>query len=276
MRPILFEWGLLVIPSFGLLLGVGFLVGSFVLWRRLRSEYDEEDLLTLSLFLALSGLLGGRLIAIVADMGRFGVDPVRWLSLVKVPGLSLYGGVIGMILGTWIYVRRANWRFWEVLDAVVEAGIWLMMISSVGVFLSGSAVGRESKLPWGVEVLGMAGKRHPVAVYYLLFGVLLIIVLGILRKFYRRFSWYPSGRVGFVGLSGLFLFLVGSFVLESLTEGGIHLLGLKVEQIISLFVVLWSAVCLYSISGRTIRQDKISIEKSFRAKFVTFKQKLRR
>ncbi len=68
MRPILFEIGDFTLPSYYTLLTLGFLAAVFLAWREApRKGIDPDDLLDMALYALIAGLLGARLLHVVAD-----------------------------------------------------------------------------------------------------------------------------------------------------------------------------------------------------------------
>ena len=68
MLPYLFEFGPIKISSFGFFAAVSFILASFWLWKELKEEYAEEDILTLPIDLFLASLLGARLIYLIENL----------------------------------------------------------------------------------------------------------------------------------------------------------------------------------------------------------------
>lgn len=276
MRPVLFEWGSVVIPSFGFFLGLGFVVGSFVLWRLLKEEIDEEELVTFSLVLGLSGLIGARLLFVLFQFGAFGWKVEEWLSLVSRPGLSIMGAILGIVAGTTAFTTARKWRFWDVWDSVLTAGLWTAGFAGIGAFLSGSMAGLMTSRPWGIiTALDITGKRHPVSLYLVLVIVFLLWWVGKINKVYRKFRFYPSGKVGFVGLSGMALLSLLFFILEYFMERKIYFVGVSLSQAGYLFLFSVSIFLIYALSGRKFSIDIKDISEFFRRKGVFYKQKAR-
>lgn len=109
------KWGMAVMMYF---------VAGFFVWRRMREEYEEEEILKLIVLLGLA-----------AGMGAVAFR--TW-------------GAVGLGLGTmgW-WCRRKKWNFWEWLDAVMPVGL---------------AAGALSGLDWvwavGVGVVGVVGRTY--------------------------------------------------------------------------------------------------------------------
>ncbi len=275
MKPILFAWGQVVIPSFGFFLAIGFLVAGFVLWRQMRSDYDEEEVITFSLFLGLCALLGARIVAIGTDYSRFGSSVIKWTALVSYPGLSFYGAVTGLIVGTWWFSVRRKWLFWETLDAAVVSGLWTVLFGGIGAFLSSALIGIPTKLPWGVSLIGVSGIRHPLGLYLSFLALMVLGVLGWLRSRYRSFSWYPSGKPGFLAILGLEILAIGLLALEFLREGGIYFWGIRLTQVLIGFFLVLSAWVLYERSGRSLEIDKSSVLDLLKRRSVLKNQRIR-
>lgn len=271
----MFEWGPLVIPSFGFFMAVGFLLGSFFLWRRLKDDYPEEDLLTLSLVAGLFGLVGARAVSIAFGFERFGWNVSKWLALAKTPGLSMYGALLGVLVGTWLFSKKLSLRFWEVWDAVWEGMMWVTMFVGVGAFMSSVLPGRETEVALGVEMIGIAGKRHPVSLYIVGSAILILVIMAYVRANYRKYRWYPSGKVGFVGLFGTAVSGLTLLILESLITRGIYFGKFKLEQVFAAAIALLPILMIYLQSGRTVASDRVRVNKSLRGRWVYIKQKVR-
>lgn len=97
-----------------------------------------------------------------------------WAASKVIPVLSFWFALLGALIVGVVLMRRYTFRFFEVVDALAPAWFWLALF----IFRN--------------EISGAA-----------LFSLL---AFKFLEKRYRRFSWYPSGRIGFAGIASLALF----------------------------------------------------------------------
>ncbi len=93
-----------------ILSGIAFFIIGFWVWRTMRADYDEEDILTL--ILILMGTAGGLV------MGW------KWWGL---------GGVLaGVVLALILWCRFKKWNVWEWGDVVARASLVMGAISVAG------------------------------------------------------------------------------------------------------------------------------------------------
>ncbi len=247
MYPILLSLGPLKIYSFGLFLLLAMVVGAFVIWREGRREnLDEEKLIDLLLFEAAFGLLGARIYYLITHFSDFGFSPFRWLLFSHFPGLSFWGALLAGVVGAFIFARRNGWSFWQVGNILVLGVTLGQAIGSIGAFLSGSAYGIVTALPWGVPMIGLLGRRHPVQLYDFL--ATLLIFVALLKFKNQRFLIY------------FLLFGLSQFFLEFLRGDSVYFFGWRVTQVISLFFIIISGALLYKRLGRSPKLDILLVK----------------
>lgn len=115
MWPVLVNlWGI-KITWFGISLAVGYLWASFVLWRAMRVDYEQEEILSLTVWLAVLAWLGSGIWA--------------WWWDIKTVG----GGLVGMMVGLLWWCRgKKKWDFWEWLDNVAWVSLGVGALGSLG------------------------------------------------------------------------------------------------------------------------------------------------
>ena len=148
---------------------VGILILLFLLWKRLKEDYSYEKIFNLGI-LILIGLLIGFLV-----------------SKKFLPSYWFFIEIIGILIGFTVGIIKLKLSFFESFEALVIGLLpWLTLF-----FLSDSI--KNSNLS-----------------SFLAFWVSLIciFVFFLVDSYYRGFSWYKSGRVGFSGL-----FIAGIFFL---------------------------------------------------------------
>ena len=180
----------LPISPFGILIAIGFVLASFIFWRGLKDDFSDEEIFSLTSWSGLFGLLAGRLGYVIFNFQLFLQNPMALFFWTKYFGFSLLGAVLGMVGALLVWAKKGERDIWQVLDVLVASGLAMFIFGSLGAYFSN----REF--------------------FYLGFGLAGFLVL-ILQKFYlskyRSFPFYPSGKVGFLGLSSIILLF--SFIL---------------------------------------------------------------
>jgi phosphatidylglycerol:prolipoprotein diacylglycerol transferase len=149
MIPILFELGSIKVYSYGLMLGIGFLLGSFALAGEFRRRgIDPAMANTITVLAVVFGIGGAKILFLLEEWNDFIRDPVGMAF--SPGGLTWYGGFIlamGVVFG---YIRHKKVSFLKVWDCL---GIALMLgygVGRLGCHFSGDGdYGTPTTLPWG-------------------------------------------------------------------------------------------------------------------------------
>lgn len=234
MLPILFKIGPLEIPSYGVMLATGVLLGWFYFNRQFRDDTDKDILASLITYSVLMGFLGARLDYILQN-----IDEIRtWKDLAGMifsrSGLVVYGGVISGTLFAWYYSRKHHLPTLRVLDAGAPAVCIGYFFGRMGCQLAGDGdYGIPSNLPWAMAypngTVPTIERVHPTPLYEMLLFTLIFIVLLRLKK--RNFA---PGQ-----LFGIFMILAGieRFAIEFIRINPKLLFGLTQAQLISIVMV---------------------------------------
>jgi phosphatidylglycerol:prolipoprotein diacylglycerol transferase len=197
VHPTVVKFGSFAIHSYGLLLAVAFLAAIQVFLARGRTRGLPEDRLsTLSLWLLILAIVGGRVLFALTHWDEYKSDPVAVLRLWE-GGLMLYGGYVLAILGGILYVRRAGMSVWRVGDAAAPAMALGIGIGRLGCFFNGCCYGLPTKLPWGLsfppEAYSSAvfpgAHLHPSQLYMSAAGFGLFALLLVLDRKRRFDGW---------------------------------------------------------------------------------------
>lgn len=105
---------------------------------------------------------------------------------VGISGMSYHGGLIGVAVALFWFVRREKISFWKTVDFVALLGPVATFFGRMGNFFNVELYGRITEQPWGM-VFPMAVPagvlRHPSTLYEaFLEGVVLFVLLLLLRK----------------------------------------------------------------------------------------------
>jgi len=155
MHPILFKIPGLGFPirSFGVMLAIGFLVGSWILGR-LAARYGDDPegdparYSRITVWVLAGVVVGARLMYVVVEICRgsgvgkeFLSDPLK-LFAVWEGGLVMYGGMFGAIVGGMWCAKREKVRPIHALDLGMVAGFVGQAIGRVGCLLVGDDYGK--------------------------------------------------------------------------------------------------------------------------------------
>ena len=193
MHPELVKWGFLHIRSYGLMLAIAFLVGTWLaLVEARRRGLDEDRVVTVILATLVASILGARALYVLEHVSEFRREWGSVLALWQ-GGLTLYGGlVLGTVVGL-ASARRFGLPAWTVADALTPSLALGTMFGRVGCFLNGCCYGRPTNLPWGVTFppdsfagLEFGNARvHPSQLYFALAGFVLFVFTWSTRKRFR-------------------------------------------------------------------------------------------
>lgn len=151
MHPILFEipkfdfgsWTIGPIPirMYGLMIGIGFLLGIYLASRRAKKEGLNPDLiLDMGVYLLLAAIIGSRLLHVLTNLQDFTKTPLDAFAIWK-GGLVFYGGVIAAVpVGIW-YVRKHKLPVWQTADIIAPYAALGHAFGRLGCFFAGCCYG---------------------------------------------------------------------------------------------------------------------------------------
>jgi phosphatidylglycerol:prolipoprotein diacylglycerol transferase len=276
MYPELFHIGSFPVNTYGVLLALAFIAALFVASRLgARDGLPRERVFDLGLWMLLGGLVGSKLLLMVAEP-EYGSN---WRNLLSIDFLRSggvwYGGFLGGLLTGVLLIRRYRLSFWKVTDAFAPAVALGQSIGREGCFAAGCCWGKPTDAPWGVE-FGEAAHRitgvpvgvhlHPTQLYESLAAFLIFLFLYWLHR-RKRFSGQIIAT--YAVLYGLTRFTIEFFRDDPRGDiaGVTTLTGLSTSQLISLLVVIggliflvlrWRRAKLEGAGGETHVSDKAS------------------
>ena len=196
MHPELLSLGPIHIRSYGALLAIAFLVGTWLALKEARRlKLDEDRLVTVILVSLVAGFLGARMLYVIEHIDEFRREWAGALAIWQ-GGLTLYGGVVAGTLAGLVTARRLGQPLWVVADALTPSFALGTMFGRIGCFLNGCCYGRPTGQSWGVifppdSYAGLefgSVPLHPSQLYNAFAGLVLFLVFWGLRT--RR--WAPG------------------------------------------------------------------------------------
>jgi phosphatidylglycerol:prolipoprotein diacylglycerol transferase len=140
-------------------------------------------------------ILGGRFgYALFYNFGYYFQHPLEiilpfdfsnGMKFVGLSGMSYHGGLIGIVIATFLFCRKRQINIWHFIDLFCPAIPLGYTFGRIGNFINGELYGRVTTVPWGMYFpLDITHSlRHPSQLYEALFeGVILFILLWLIRK----------------------------------------------------------------------------------------------
>ena len=171
-------------------------------------------------WIILGVILGGRLGFVLFYQPAYYLQNPMEILRVWEGGMSFHGGMIGVIVGTWIYTARQGVPRLAAADLIAHSVPPGLLLGRLANFVNAELWGRPSDLPWAVIFPGNAAQecgqltglcaRHPSQLYeaamegLILGGLLLWLV-------YRRGAFRRPGLVLGTFLAG---YGVARFIVE--------------------------------------------------------------
>jgi len=238
MHPILFQLGPFTIYSYGFSLALGFIVATYLAKLEAgRKGIPPEKIINLSLCLALSGVLGARLLYILQNLRFYISNPGEILMLHR-GGLSFYGGFVLATICASIYLKREHLSIPKVFDLIAPYLALAQGIGRIGCFLNGCCYGRAA--------------RHPTQIYSALSLLAIFLIL-------RTVQTKGAGKAYFTGQAFLLYCLLYSlmrFFMEYLRGDNLRIFAnLTVHQLIS--------IGIFVISGGVLWKKRRSLSSRF-------------
>lgn len=276
MHPILITIGSFRLPTYGVLLSVGF-VGA--IWTALRlgrrEKFDTGRLLDFITWLILTGIVGAKVLMVVTEWPRYRDHPGELFSWTTLQAAGVfYGGFIAAaFFGVW-YSHAHRLPMLKVFDVFAPAVVLGQSVGRVGCFAAGCDYGKPTKTWLGViftnpvshDLTGvpLGVRLYPTQVLESLATLAIFLVL-IWR--YRHKT--QDGQIFILYLT---LYGVARFFLEFLRgdadRGFVFDHLFSTSQFIALLALGTAAALAFALRSRPaeIRKTLVAIQSSDRAR----------
>ena len=257
-------WHLGPIPlrAYALFIIIGIIAALLIGDRRWAARGGERGVIyDIALWAVPFGLIGGRLYHLATDwrtyFGEGGAGPIAALRIWD-GGLGIWGAVALGGVGAWIACRRRGIPLPAFGDAIAPGLVLAQAIGRLGNYFNQELFGRETTLPWGLEIFyrrdpagfvdvhsldgvstgQLAMVVQPTFLYELLWNLLIFVVLIVVD---RRFT-LGHGRLFATYVAG---YCIGRFWVELLRDDtATHIAGIRINSFTSTFVLIGAVVYL--------------------------------
>jgi phosphatidylglycerol:prolipoprotein diacylglycerol transferase len=218
---------------------------------------SEDQIGDLVVWATLGVIIGGRLgwvliygvilCSVTPDYGGFCTGlpmdflhhPIRIIAAWE-GGMSFHGGLLGVVIATWLFCRRHKLRILSVADLVAAFAPIGLFFGRIANFINDELWGRPTDVPWAmIFPRGGMIARHPSQLYEAaLEGILLLVILQVALRRFRAHE-----RPGLV--AGIFFLGYGTFrfIAEWFREPDSQFIG-PISMGMALSIPVWIAAGL--------------------------------
>lgn len=260
------DLGILKIPTYILMFFIGYIIMIFAA-RKIgeRYSYPKEDIFYVSLYAGIGILVGAKIMFFISKLPQIITNFDTYIELWKVSpidafnysfgGLVFYGGLIGAVVGAYLYCRQFKMPFWPLLDIFAPLIPFVHGFGRIGCFFAGCCYGKE------YHGFGSVQFRHndlipelddvprvPVQLIEAGLNFILCIILFVVMK---KVKTKTGQMMGIYVLSYLVIRICTECLRGDSVRGGIGVLS--TSQIVSLILI---PIGIVLVRGKYIERKK--------------------
>jgi phosphatidylglycerol:prolipoprotein diacylglycerol transferase len=159
--PQLFHYGRFFLPTYGLLVATGVLIGMWVSVRNAeRIGLDGEKAWNLGILVVLCGIIGSKILYILNDWGEYSAHPREIFSVSTLQAGGVFsGGLLAAFLAAAWYLRKHHMPALRTCDAFAPGLALGHAIGRVGCFAAGCCYGKPTTHFWGVTFTNLVANE---------------------------------------------------------------------------------------------------------------------
>ena len=253
MYPKLISFGSFFIPTYGVLVALGFLLALTVTVRLARrSGLPSEKVMNLAVYCAMAGIVGAKLFMFLFDLPTYLHNPGEIFTLETLQAAGVFHGglIVALLFAIW-YIRKESLPLLATMDCFAPGIALGQAIGRLGCFAAGCCWGKECSLPWGVRFrsdfaapVPLDKTLHPAQLYESAADLLIFVFL------YRRFQSSSARKGELIGLY-LVLYSIARFIIEFFREHEQSLVG-------PFSLTQWIALGLLVVGGIFLTRSRAS------------------
>lgn len=213
------------------------------------SKKQTDDLLTAVIF---GVILGGRLgYVLLYNLPFFLAHPME-IFAVWHGGMSFHGGLLGVIIATFLSARKMKISAWRILDLMAVVAPIGLFFGRIANFINMEVMGRPTARPWGVLFNGTGDiiPRHPSPLYEATTeGLLLFAIMFCLYR-WTSLRRHPGALAGILGVGyAVFRIFCEQFRAPDAQIGFLTSWGLTMGQLLS-GIMFFAGLAIFAIAMR--------------------------
>lgn len=217
---------------------------------------NSIDIDNLILFAGIPALIFARAWHVITDWYLYESNPVEALYIWQ-GGLSIFGAVIGAVIGIYIFTRINKINFYKLLNLLAIFLPLAQVIGRYGNLINRELFGGETALPWGLYIpeshpnypFGATSEYfHPAYLYEQIGNLVLFGVMFFIYKKYK-FKYNVFLPIWLIGY-GLIRFVVEFYRLGYVLD-----IGLTFSQVTTIFMMIAGIILLGLEYRKHVKQN---------------------
>ena len=251
----LFSIGPFTVHTYGLMIALGIIAAYALAERRAKKKgLDSEKTIDLVIWCVIFGFAGSKVLYWITILPQIIKNPRIMIDSFG-EGWVIYGGILGGILGAYLFCRKNKLDTWKYFDLAMPSVALAQAIGRLGCFFAGCCYGIETKSKFGItfshsDFAPNGVNLVPTELLSSAFDFLLFLaLLGVDRK---------KKADGQVTAAYLIIYSIGRFIIEfyrgDLIRGTVG--SLSTSQFISIFILI-AGVIMFVVRGK--KKDATSL-----------------
>ena len=253
MNRVAIDLGVFKLYWYSITMFLGVLAGIIVAYIEIkRKKINVSKFSNMAFYAILFGFIGARIYYCLFNLDYYLTNPLEIL-MVWHGGLARHGGIIGAVIAIFLYCKKNNLMFIEMLDICAPAILIGQIIGRWGNFFNSEAHGgivskdflESLHLPkFIIDGMYINGNYyHPTFLYESLLNLLCFIVLIFLRK---------NREIKIGTIVGIYLIWYGiiRIFIESLRTDSLMIGGIKMAQLIGIPMIIIGVVLIITSEKR--------------------------
>ena len=254
MQPVLFSIAGVQVYAYGLLIGIG----AALAWYYLESQGKKEAGLSatqsnlLFAIIILAAVVGGKVFLLLENTNNFTIE-----AMMSGHGFVFYGSFLFVVPAVLLFFKINKLPVYTMLDILSVSACIVHSQGRLGCFMAGCCYGKPTNSSWGVVFNNpqtMARPLHtllyPVQLMESVYILLILFVLLVIKKSYRRFN-------GQLFLLYIAMYAAGRSILELYRgdeeRGFWFSQSVSNAQLIALLIII-TAIVLYMVKITGLRR----------------------
>jgi len=255
--PQVLSLGPVDIHLYGLVIALGLMLAAVYGMRRSKEfGLTEDNILDGVLWITPFAIVCARAYYVAFTWEHYSRNPISVLYIWE-GGLAIYGGVLGAILGMWVFCRVKKLKFAAVLDLVLLGFLIGQSMGRWGNFFNREAFGAptDSFFRMGLynTTTGAWEYYHPTFLYESVWNLIGLGLLHVLSKKRRYDGQIALGYAAWYGLGRAFI--------EGLRMDSLYWGPFRVSQVLAALsclaavgILLWQSFCPHDLNDLYVNQ----------------------